>query len=133
MRPNSDLAPEVEIVIGYIEDMCEYWRSGDASSSFKDLEEELGSVPLRGVAIHFLGWLRRLARFPNFPSPRPLKINGDYSWCRGLLKVMRHLGGFEALFDIRDGRLDFRVGVEDSARDCILSIVEKSYNPRVIT
>lgn len=101
-------------------------------------EQNVDKMILRVITIELLSWMRlqqkRLLWIENGKktSLKPLTLNMAYPWCQTLSKYVETQTIFSNVFEINDGKLDFR---KDLSEEYVLYAFHTAYekvNPQMI-
>ena len=113
-----------------IDDLLDFVETGAACGWLAAVEQQIGHLRLRVIAIKILSRLKSQHRFPKI---RPLELNLSYPWCADLQDHLMGQPKFAALFVVSEGAMDFHGSISDDVRREIRARANERYNPPLRT
>ena len=101
-------------------------------------EQVVDIVLLRVIATELLSWMqlqqKRLLWIENGKktSLKPLTLNMAYPWCQTLSKYVETQTAFSSVFEISDGKLDFKKDLPEEYVLYAYHTAYEKYNPQMI-
>lgn len=101
-------------------------------------EQVVDIVLLRVIATELLSWMqlqqKRLLWIENGKktSLKPLTLNMAYPWCQTLSKYVETQTAFSSVFEINDGKLDFKKDLPEEYVLYAYHTAYEKYNPQMI-
>jgi len=113
-----------------VNDLLDYVEKGHVADWLVAIERNIGRERLRVLCIKVLGWLKSQN---HLRTKRALDLNMAYPWCAELAGVLAQDAHLAAIFAVAENTFDFREDVSDELRNEIRAMVDKDYEPRLMT
>lgn len=119
----------MEKIVG---DMLQYLKNGSKSSLLEPAEQKIGSEMLGEILIDVVNWLRLEYKRVNIWSrksipSKPLKLNENYPWCKGLIHLVQEDEGFSKYFIVENNGFYYSSDVDEETRNKARQIVFEKY------
>lgn len=124
---NGDDMISIDVIVS---EMALFADGGLPGPSLASVEKQIGTVGTRVAVLRLLGWLKARARTNVI---RPLNLKEELEWSGSLQRIVSGVDNLDNLFVVNGDSLDISDQLTEADKSELLSCVDKSYQPRLIT